>query len=132
MLPFVSLLSMSSLLTLVEQSRGSHVHHVKLDGGSSKQELYLSKASYTFAISDSSFAIPPDYDIWSEVRYCISEPFNLTKEREKGYFDVDGNFVEFVNNNEIKDAWLDNIEDDIKYIGKTSETTNVAVFTHIC
>ena len=30
------------------------------------------------------------------------EPFNLNKEREEGYFDADGNFVEYVNDNEIK------------------------------
>ena len=30
------------------------------------------------------------------------EPFNLDKEREEGYFDADGNFVEYVNDNEIK------------------------------
>ncbi|XVE93122.1 hypothetical protein REPUB_Repub01dG0163000 [Reevesia pubescens] len=30
------------------------------------------------------------------------EPFNLNKEREEGYFDADGNFVEYVNVNEIK------------------------------
>lgn len=30
------------------------------------------------------------------------EPFNLNKEREEGYFDADGNFVEYVNENEIK------------------------------
>lgn len=30
------------------------------------------------------------------------EPFNLNKEREEGYFDADGNFVEYVRDNEIK------------------------------
>ena len=30
------------------------------------------------------------------------EPFNLNKEREEGYFDADGYFVEYVNDNEIK------------------------------
>ncbi|KAK3414159.1 hypothetical protein EUGRSUZ_I02666 [Eucalyptus grandis] len=38
------------------------------------------------------------------------EPFNLDKEREEGYFDAEGNFVEYVNENEIKDAWLDSVE----------------------
>ncbi|KAK6263837.1 hypothetical protein SCA6_019271 [Theobroma cacao] len=50
--------------------------------------------------------------------------FNLNKEREEGYFIVDGNFVEYRNDNEIKDVWLDNVEVDTKYIGKTSATTN--------
>ncbi|KAF4365971.1 hypothetical protein CsatB_015268 [Cannabis sativa] len=46
------------------------------------------------------------------------EPFNLEKEREEGYFDADGNFVEYVNENEIKDAWLDSVEVEPKYAGK--------------
>ncbi|XP_022141936.1 CD2 antigen cytoplasmic tail-binding protein 2 [Momordica charantia] len=52
------------------------------------------------------------------------EPFNLDKEREEGYFDADGNFVEYVNDNEIKDAWLDNVDVDPKYTGKTSTVIN--------
>ncbi|KAH0975394.1 hypothetical protein GBA52_017293 [Prunus armeniaca] len=40
------------------------------------------------------------------------EPFNLDKEREEGYFDADGNFVEYAPNekNQVKDAWLDSVE----------------------
>lgn len=30
------------------------------------------------------------------------EPFNLDKEREEGYFDEQGNFVEYVNEKQIK------------------------------
>ncbi|KAH7575500.1 hypothetical protein ACOSP7_004863 [Xanthoceras sorbifolium] len=45
------------------------------------------------------------------------EPFNLDKEREEGYFDAQGNFVEYVNDNEIKDAWLDSLEVDPRYFG---------------
>lgn len=30
------------------------------------------------------------------------EPFNLDKEREEGYFDAAGNYVEYLNENEIK------------------------------
>lgn len=30
------------------------------------------------------------------------EPFNLDKEREEGYFDAAGNFVEYIRENEIK------------------------------
>lgn len=38
------------------------------------------------------------------------EPFNLEKEREEGYFDADGNFVEYVDpENQVKDAWLDSL-----------------------
>ncbi|XP_022988804.1 SUPPRESSOR OF ABI3-5 [Cucurbita maxima] len=52
------------------------------------------------------------------------EPFNLDKEREEGYFDAAGNFVEYVNDNEIKDAWLDSVDIDPKYTGKTSSVIN--------
>ncbi|XP_062193864.1 uncharacterized protein LOC133897234 isoform X1 [Phragmites australis] len=43
------------------------------------------------------------------------EPFNLEREREEGYFDENGNFVEYARGNEIKDAWLDSVEVDPKY-----------------
>lgn len=52
------------------------------------------------------------------------EPFNLDKEREEGYFDASGNFVEYVRDNEIKDAWLDNVEVDPRYAGLSSVATN--------
>ncbi|CAI9110394.1 OLC1v1010405C1 [Oldenlandia corymbosa var. corymbosa] len=38
------------------------------------------------------------------------EPFNLTKEREEGYFDASGNYVAYINEDEMKDAWLDGVE----------------------
>lgn len=34
------------------------------------------------------------------------DPFNLDKEREEGYFDANGNYVEYVNENQIKVANL--------------------------
>ncbi|KAL5705270.1 hypothetical protein ACHQM5_023598 [Ranunculus cassubicifolius] len=49
------------------------------------------------------------------------EPFNLDQEREEGYFDADGNFVEYATENQIKDAWLDSVDVDSKYDGKNSE-----------
>ncbi|KAI9121196.1 hypothetical protein K1719_008229 [Acacia pycnantha] len=52
------------------------------------------------------------------------EPFNLNQEREEGYFDADGNFIEYVRDNEIKDAWLDNVEVDPKYSALNSTVTN--------
>ncbi|KAK3007383.1 hypothetical protein RJ639_017460 [Escallonia herrerae] len=52
------------------------------------------------------------------------EPFNLTKEREEGYFDAAGNYVEFVNEKEIKDAWLDNVDVASKFAERTSTVTN--------
>ncbi|CAA3028630.1 Hypothetical predicted protein [Olea europaea subsp. europaea] len=47
------------------------------------------------------------------------DPFNLDKEREEGYFDANGNYVEYVNENEIKDAWLDSVDVYEKYNGKS-------------
>ncbi|KAG9131106.1 hypothetical protein Leryth_024616 [Lithospermum erythrorhizon] len=46
------------------------------------------------------------------------EPFNLAKEREEGYFDADGNYVEYVRENEVKDAWLDSVEVKQQFSGK--------------
>ncbi|KAL9244889.1 hypothetical protein vseg_018606 [Gypsophila vaccaria] len=48
------------------------------------------------------------------------EPFNLEKEREEGYFDEAGNFVEYVAEKEEKDAWLDSIEVDPKLAERLS------------
>ncbi|KAJ6711439.1 PROTEIN LIN1 [Salix purpurea] len=50
----------------------------------------------------------------------LIEPFNLEKEKEEGYFDAEGNFVEYIIQNEIKDAWLDSIQVDPRYTGKNS------------
>eukprot|EP01018_Ginkgo_biloba_P035023 Gb_16472 [translate_table: standard] len=43
------------------------------------------------------------------------EPFNLKQEREEGYFDSEGNYVEYGNENEIKDAWLESVEVDTRF-----------------
>ncbi|XP_042475811.1 uncharacterized protein LOC122057677 [Macadamia integrifolia] len=58
------------------------------------------------------------------------EPFNLKHEREEGYFDADGNFVEYVHDKETKDAWLDSVEVDTKFASKFSERTNNEEDTH--
>ncbi|KAF9690160.1 hypothetical protein SADUNF_Sadunf01G0166900 [Salix dunnii] len=76
----------------------------------------------------------------------LIEPFNLEKEKEEGYFDAEGNFVEYIIQNEIKvkrtrlhsflrpqkhcfqsvwmdslqDAWMDSIQVDPRYTGKNS------------
>ncbi|XP_057496849.1 uncharacterized protein LOC130781625 [Actinidia eriantha] len=52
------------------------------------------------------------------------EPFNLEREREEGYFDEQGNYVEYVDENEIKDAWLDSVEVDPKLAEKGFTVTN--------
>ncbi|KAL4196813.1 hypothetical protein AMTRI_Chr04g185070 [Amborella trichopoda] len=62
------------------------------------------------------------------------EPFNLKLEREEGYFDSEGNYVEYRNENDIKDAWLDNIDVDGQYARKkipqeTKEVEEVKSFS---
>ncbi|KAK7246757.1 hypothetical protein RIF29_41627 [Crotalaria pallida] len=52
------------------------------------------------------------------------EPFNLNKEKEEGKFDEAGNYIEFIRDNEIKDAWLDNVEVDPRYAALSSVATN--------
>lgn len=47
------------------------------------------------------------YDLWQEDFNFVEdgieiEPFNLNKEREEGYFDENGNFVEYARGNEMK------------------------------
>ncbi|EPS61335.1 hypothetical protein M569_13462, partial [Genlisea aurea] len=51
------------------------------------------------------------------------DPFNLEKEREEGFFDENGNYVEYINRNEVKDAWLDSLDSHTKYTGKSSIPT---------
>ncbi|KAL3620930.1 hypothetical protein CASFOL_035842 [Castilleja foliolosa] len=53
------------------------------------------------------------------------EPFNLEKEREDGYFDENGNYVEYANKNEIKDAWLDSVDVCEKYAGKSKTPMSI-------
>ncbi|GAU41561.1 hypothetical protein TSUD_271700 [Trifolium subterraneum] len=53
------------------------------------------------------------------------EPFNLDQEREEGYFDASGHFVEYVKDIEIKDAWLDNVEIDPRFARLSSAATKV-------
>ncbi|KAL2631452.1 hypothetical protein R1flu_016138 [Riccia fluitans] len=46
------------------------------------------------------------------------EPFNLKQEREEGYFDAQGNYVEYRNENEGKDAWLESVEVDTRFAAR--------------
>ncbi|WCJ23178.1 CD2-binding protein-related [Euphorbia peplus] len=48
------------------------------------------------------------------------EPFNLDTEREQGYFDAQGNFVQYLDDKQIKDAWLDSIDLHPPYAGLNS------------
>ncbi|KAF2571646.1 hypothetical protein F2Q70_00006419 [Brassica cretica] len=48
------------------------------------------------------------------------EAFSLDREKEEGYFDADGNYVEYVREKEDKDAWLDSIEMNPMYIGRSA------------
>ncbi|CAN8298836.1 unnamed protein product [Cochlearia groenlandica] len=48
------------------------------------------------------------------------EAFSLDREKEEGYFDAHGNFVEYVREKEDKDAWLDSIETNPLYMGRSA------------
>ncbi|KMZ69979.1 CD2 antigen cytoplasmic tail-binding protein [Zostera marina] len=48
------------------------------------------------------------------------EPFNLDQEREEGYFDEQGNFVEYTNK-DVKDAWLDSVDVEPRFAEKNSK-----------
>lgn len=55
----------------------------------------------------------------------VIEPFNLKQEREEGYFDAAGNFVEYAKEkNEIEDAWLDSVVVDSRFPEKDNGKAN--------
>eukprot|EP00899_Mesostigma_viride_P024605 jgi/Mesvir1/5329/Mv15419-RA.1 len=56
------------------------------------------------------------------------EPFNLRQERKDGYFDADGNYVEYRLENDLKDAWLDSAEVDPS-LAEKAERENAALAT---
>ncbi|KAG0477957.1 hypothetical protein HPP92_012676 [Vanilla planifolia] len=49
------------------------------------------------------------------------EPFNLKQELKEGYFEESGNFVEYKREREIKDAWLDSVSIDSRFVAKREE-----------
>jgi len=38
------------------------------------------------------------------------EPFHLRRERAEGYFDADGNYIEYVGLESADDAWLESLQ----------------------
>lgn len=71
--------------------------------------LSVSFLCYLFIFLGFDLNIIVRSDYWQENEEFIEEgvavePFNLEKEREEGYFDENGNYVEYVNRNEIKVA----------------------------
>ena len=69
----------------------------------------FSHEDYTVYFLIGSIEMVADYGflLWQDNENFVEdgiqiEPFNLDKEREEGYFDADGNFVEYVNDKEIK------------------------------
>uniref|UniRef100_A0A7N1A080 OCRE domain-containing protein n=2 Tax=Kalanchoe fedtschenkoi TaxID=63787 RepID=A0A7N1A080_KALFE len=58
------------------------------------------------------------------------EPFNLKQERNEGYFDDAGNFVEYVDDQAFKDPWLDSVEVDTRYAEKASALNIASNETH--
>ncbi|CAN6686232.1 unnamed protein product [Malus baccata var. baccata] len=80
-------------------------------------ELFTEDAAGVVSDVSAAEVTYKDYEDFVEDGIRI-EPFNLNKEREEGYFDANGNFVEYANKNEVKDAWLDSVEVATKYAGK--------------
>ncbi|KAF7072347.1 hypothetical protein CFC21_077492 [Triticum aestivum] len=94
--------------TAPPQGRGRHAGHRQRQG-------------FRNALQDNT-----DFDVQQDDANFIDdgieiEPFNLEQEREEGYFDENGNFVEFARGNDMKDAWLDNVEVDTKFAGKVQK-----------
>eukprot|EP00850_Spirogloea_muscicola_P012419 SM000080S22934 [mRNA] locus=s80:259401:265942:+ [translate_table: standard] len=56
----------------------------------------------------------------SEDEAAEIEPFNLNKEREEGYFDAEGNYVEYKVDRDVNDAWLDSVEVDTSLAKKAA------------
>eukprot|EP00271_Cylindrocystis_brebissonii_P006198 TRINITY_DN18866_c0_g1_i1.p1 TRINITY_DN18866_c0_g1~~TRINITY_DN18866_c0_g1_i1.p1 ORF type:complete len:513 (-),score=145.95 TRINITY_DN18866_c0_g1_i1:348-1886(-) len=48
------------------------------------------------------------------------EPFNLKKEREEGYFDAEGNYVEYRMEGDVTDAWLETAQVDPRFAEKAA------------
>jgi CD2 antigen cytoplasmic tail-binding protein 2 len=87
---------------------------------------------YDLLAEDTSVPLPDDVAVAEEVYEDEDEgerieddgtkiePFNLKQEREEGYFDAEGNYVEYRNEDDTKDAWLDSVEVDTRFAGKAS------------
>ncbi|CAI7826013.1 unnamed protein product [Closterium sp. NIES-53] len=54
------------------------------------------------------------------------EPFNLQQEREEGYFDAEGNYVEYREDTEATDAWLATAEVDPTLAAKAAARAQAA------
>ncbi|GJP57294.1 hypothetical protein CLOM_g16318 [Closterium sp. NIES-68] len=54
------------------------------------------------------------------------EPFNLQQEREEGYFDAEGNYVEYREDTEATDAWLATAEVDPTLAAKAAARAEAA------
>eukprot|EP00249_Psilotum_nudum_P013405 c24310_g1_i2 orf=987-1769(-) len=57
-------------------------------------------------------------DVDEEEDGILIEPFNLNQEREEGYFDAEGNYVEYRNDSQIRDAWLESAKVDTRLADK--------------
>ncbi|KAG0609582.1 hypothetical protein M758_8G195400 [Ceratodon purpureus] len=54
------------------------------------------------------------------------EPFNLNQEREEGYFDAEGNYVEYRLNDDDKDAWFETAKVDESLQAKKKKEREMA------
>mmetsp|Transcript_9552 Transcript_9552/g.17995 ORF Transcript_9552/g.17995 Transcript_9552/m.17995 type:complete len:455 (-) Transcript_9552:299-1663(-) len=54
----------------------------------------------------------------------LFEPFNLDNEREQGYFDAEGNYVEYKEEKHSADAWLTDVKVDTAHAKKAQEAAD--------
>lgn len=73
-------------------------HRKELDG------LHLAQASIHDDVAAAEAAYDEPDELWTEDGIPI-EPFHLKREREQGYFDADGTYIEYALKDD-DDAWL--------------------------
>lgn len=79
-----------------------------------KREEYLLGSTADVSVSEVHYEENSNF----EIDGIEIEPFNLKQEQEEGYFDENGNYVEYRHEQEIQDAWLDTVSTESRFEGK--------------
>lgn len=94
--PVVEDLSVPEVAAVLRAQHRKDLDGLHRAGGSIHDDVAAAEAAYD----------EPD-ELWTEDGIPI-EPFHLKREREEGYFDVDGNYVEYALK-DADDAWLSSL-----------------------